>query len=301
MFNYSEENMNIQDLIEKLKNQKMIYVIGHSNIDIDSAVSSKIFSEILNKFGIRATYAVLEEKYNFDTYNQKMVDACMNFSPTIVKKDEIKEHIFFLVDHNDYLQSVGPEAKILGCIDHHPNSNRISSAIISDTCATALFIFKEFKKYYNFSDEQKFQIYMAFLNDSTFGKSSRYKESDEIIAKELGFKYDYNEMFRKYFIPTNLEQRIEDVLNNGLKSYKFGNIYFESGYVESFDTNRLKEYEEAIKKRENYLGIWIDYTNSKTYVIFNYIHKIKKWKYDFIASRATTILNDVLSYINIEN
>ena len=108
-------------------------------------------------------------------------------------------------------------------------------------------------------------------------------------------------MFRKYFIPTNLEQRIEDVLNNGLKSYKFGNIYFESGYVESFDTNRLKEYEEAVKKRENYLGIWIDYTNSKTYVIFNYIHKIKKWKYDFIASRATTILNDVLSFIKIEN
>ena len=44
MFNYSEEKMNINDLIEKLRNQGMIYVIGHSNIDIDSAVSSKIFS-----------------------------------------------------------------------------------------------------------------------------------------------------------------------------------------------------------------------------------------------------------------
>ena len=54
--------MNINDLIEKLRNQGMIYVIGHSNIDIDSAVSSKIFSEILNKFGITATYAILEEK-----------------------------------------------------------------------------------------------------------------------------------------------------------------------------------------------------------------------------------------------
>ena len=50
MFNYCEEKMNINDLIEKLRNQGMIYVIGHSNIDIDSAVSSKIFSEILNKF-----------------------------------------------------------------------------------------------------------------------------------------------------------------------------------------------------------------------------------------------------------
>ena len=33
MFNYSEEKMNINDLIEKLRNQGMIYVIGHSNIE----------------------------------------------------------------------------------------------------------------------------------------------------------------------------------------------------------------------------------------------------------------------------
>lgn len=292
--------MEVQDLLKKLKKEKKIYVIGHSNIDIDSAVSSKIFSEILNKFGISATYAVLEDNYKFDSYNQNMVDACMKFKPTIVKKEKMKNCTFFLVDHNDYLQSVGPNAKIVGCIDHHPNSCKVSPAIITDTCATALYIYKKFKKYYDFSNEQKFQIYMAFLNDSTFGKSSRYKESDEIIAKELGFKYDYNEMFKKYFIPTNLEQRIEDVLKNGLKSYKFGSVYFESGYVESFDTYKLKEYENAIKKRENYLGIWIDYTKNKTYVIFNYSNEIKKWQYDFIASRATTILNDVLIYLNID-
>lgn len=53
------------------------------------------------------------------------------------------------------------------------------------------------------------------------------------------------------------------------------------------------------KKEKNYLGIWIDYTKNKTYVIFNYQNKIKKWKYDFVASRATTILNEVLSYLNI--
>ena len=52
--------MEIQDLLEKLKKESKIYVIGHSNIDIDSAVSSKILSEILNNFGINASYAVLE-------------------------------------------------------------------------------------------------------------------------------------------------------------------------------------------------------------------------------------------------
>ena len=293
--------MEIQDLLEKLKKESKIYVIGHSNIDIDSAVSSKILSEILNNFGINASYAVLEENYKFDAYNQKMVDACMKFKPTIIKKEEIKNCTFFLVDHNDYLQSVGKNAKIVGCLDHHPNSNKVSPAIITDFCATSLYIYNEFKAIYKFSKEQKFQIYMAFLNDSTFGKSSRYKESDENVARELGFEFDYNEMFKKYFIPTDLEQGIENILKNGLKSYKFGDIYFESGYVESFDTCKLEEFENAIKKRKNYLGIWIDYTKSKTYVIFNYLNKIKKWQYDFIASRATTILNDVLLYLNIGN
>lgn len=242
--------MKINNLIESLKDKEKIYIIGHSNIDIDSAVSSKILSEILNKFGIDSTYAILEENYKFDEYNQKMVDACMNFNPVVIKNEEVNQYTFFLVDHNDYLQSVGPNAKIVGCIDHHPNSKKVSEAIITNTCATALYIFKEFKEQYDFSNKQKFQIYMAFLNDSTFGKSSRYKESDEIIAKELGFDYDYNEMFKKYFIPTDLKQEMENILNNGLKSYKFGDVYFESGYVESFDTIRLSEYEKAVKKEK---------------------------------------------------
>lgn len=292
--------MKINNLIESLKDKEKIYIIGHSNIDIDSAVSSKILSEILNEFGIDSTYAILEENYKFDEYNQKMVDACMNFNPVVIKNEEVNQYTFFLVDHNDYLQSVGPNAKIVGCIDHHPNSKKVSDAIITNTCATALYIFKEFKEQYDFSNKQKFQIYMAFLNDSTFGKSSRYKESDEIITKELGFDYDYNEMFKKYFIPTDLKQEMENILNNGLKSYKFGDVYFESGYVESFDTIRLSEYEKAVKKRKNYLGIWIDYSNNITYAIFNYQRKIKKWKYNFIASRATTILNDVLLYLNVD-
>ena len=47
----------------RLKGFEPIYVIGHSNIDIDSGVSSKIMSDILNDIGIKAYYAVLEDKY----------------------------------------------------------------------------------------------------------------------------------------------------------------------------------------------------------------------------------------------
>ena len=53
----------------ELKKYEPIYVIGHINIDTDSAVASKILCDILNDFGVKAYYAILDEKYTFDEYN----------------------------------------------------------------------------------------------------------------------------------------------------------------------------------------------------------------------------------------
>lgn len=290
--------MNTVEYIKKLKKFEPIYVIGHSNIDIDSAISSKILSEIFNFFNIKSYYAILDKKYRFDKYNKKMLDACSNFEPKIITFNDITKHNYFLVDHNDFLQSVGKGVNVVGCIDHHPNSKKIKNAIITDCCATSLYLYELFKNIYKFTDEQKKQIFMAFLNDSTFGKSSRYKQSDKKLIEELGFSTDYEELFQKYFIPTDLTNGITDAIYNGHKKYQFGNTYFESGYIETFGTDGLKEYEKTVKNLKNFLGIWIDYEELITYVFFSYNGTFKKWKYNFVASRATTILNDVLLIVN---
>lgn len=290
--------MNTVEYIKKLKKFEPIYVIGHSNIDIDSAISSKILSEIFNFFNIKSYYAILDKKYRFDKYNKKMLDACSNFEPKIITFNDITKHNYFLVDHNDFLQSVGKGVNVVGCIDHHPNSKKIKNAIITDCCATSLYLYELFKNIYKFTDEQKKQIFMAFLNDSTFGKSSRYKQSDKKLIEELGFSTDYEELFQKYFIPTDLTNEITDAIYNGHKKYQFGNTYFESGYIETFGTDGLKEYEKTVKNLKNFLGIWIDYEELITYVFFSYNDTFKKWKYNFVASRATTILNDVLLIVN---
>lgn len=290
--------MNTVEYIKKLKKFEPIYVIGHSNIDIDSAISSKILSEIFNFFNIKSYYAILDKKYRFDKYNKKMLDACSNFEPKIITFNDITKHNYFLVDHNDFLQSVGKGVNVVGCIDHHPNSKKIKNAIITDCCATSLYLYELFKNIYKFTDEQKKQIFMAFLNDSTFGKSSRYKQSDKKLIEELGFSTDYEELFQKYFIPTDLTNGITDAIYNGHKKYQFGNTYFESGYIETFGTDGLKEYEKTVKNLKNFLGIWIDYEELITYVFFSYNDTFKKWKYNFLASRATTILNDVLLIVN---
>ena len=283
--------------LKQLKKYEPIYVIGHSNIDIDSAVASKILSDVLNGFGIKAYYAVLEEKYNFDEYNKGMVDACMKFEPVVVKKEDITKHNWFLVDHNDRHQSVGMEANVLGSIDHHPNAGNVENVEVTDVCSTSLHIFNEYKDEYEFTEEQKYQIYLAFLNDATFGRASRYKTSDEEIAKQLGFNYDYKELFKKFFIPTDLSKGVHTQMKNGHKKYQFEDVYFESGYIEAFGIEGLDEYKNIIQDLDAYLGVWVDYENDKTFAYFKYDNKFIEFEYDFVASRATTILNDVIQYL----
>lgn len=283
--------------ILKLKEFEPIYVIGHSNIDIDSAISSKIFSDILNEFGIEAYYAVLEDKYDFDDYNQGMIDDCIKFDPIVVKRKDINKYNWFLVDHNDRLQSVGMDANVIGAIDHHPNANNVDNVEITDVCSTALHIFNEFKDKYSFSTEQKYQIYLAFLNDATFGKASRYKDSDEEIASLLGFDYDYNDLFKKFFIPTDISLGVESKLYNGHKKYQFDDVYFESGYIEQFGIDKLDEYKKLVNSLPAFLGVWVDYENDKTYGLFEFDGIFTEFEYDFVASRATTILSDVIKYL----
>ena len=283
--------------LEYLKQYEPIYVIGHSNIDIDSAVSSKILADILNGFGIKAHYAILEEKYDMDPYNNGMVDDCMNIQPIIVKKEDINNHNWFLVDHNDRHQSVGMHANVLGAIDHHPNAGNTANVEITNACCTALHLFNKYKDVYEFTEEQKFQIYLAFLNDATFGKSSRYKESDEEIAKQLGFKYNYNDLFKKYFIPTDISEGVQTKMKNGHKKYQFGDVYFESGYIEQFGTEQIEDFKQIINQMDAYLGVWVDYENDISFGFFKYDGQFIEFKYDFVASRATTILNDVIQYL----
>lgn len=285
--------------IEKIKEFEPIYVIGHSYIDVDSAVSSKIFSSILNHFGIKSCYAILDCNYSFDKFNSEMVNDCMDFNPVIIDEKDKANHNYYLIDHNDRAQSVGMEANVIGALDHHPKANNVDNIILGDTCSISLYLYKIYKDVYNFSEEEKYQIFMAYLSDSAFGMSSRCKESDKKLANSLGFGDNYYDLFKKYFIPTDISNNFKEALHNGNKKYLFGDVSFESAYVEMFGTDKLNEYKELIKKQDNFLGIWFDYENKNTFVYFNYGGKFIEKKYDFIASRSVTILKDILSYLNI--
>lgn len=288
--------MNIKDL----KKYEPIYVIGHRLPDIDTAVSSVLVSKILNSYGIESYYAILNVDYEYDEYNKTLINDCMDYNPVVVDIKDIKNYNFFLTDHNNPDQSVTSEANVVGCIDHHIDSGKVKNILLSNMCSVSLFIYDYFKNDYNFTEEEKKQVFYAFLDDSSYGMSSRYKESDGVVASTLGFGNDYKTYFKKYFIPTDTTD-INKAILNGYKKFTIRNITFESGYIESFGTDKLNEYKELINQKEAFLGRWVDYENNKTYAIFKYDNKMYEQEYNFIASRATTIMNDVIWYLKENN
>jgi inorganic pyrophosphatase/exopolyphosphatase len=285
--------------INTLKKYQPIYVIGHSKPDADTILSSKVLSDIFNDNGIESYYAILENNYDLTGSDKNMINDCLSYNPIIIKNEDKDKVNYFLVDHNDPAQSVGYDCNVIGCIDHHVDSNKINNKLLFSYCSTALSIYNMFKDDYSFSNEQLNQLYYATLSDSTFYKSSRFENKDKNLIIEMGFNEDVNALFRKYFKGTDLSEGIEVAFNNGYKKYDLDGIKFESSYIETFDEKGLDKYINLIENYENnFLGLWIDYNNIKTYAYFKYNDNIQEFEYDLIASRATTVMNDVLNYLN---
>ena len=165
---------------------------------------------------------------------------------------------------------------------HHPNCQKLNNAYIDDYCSCALYIYSLFKDSYSFSDDEKKQIYVATLMDSKFGKSIRYKEKDKLLVNELG-NYNFDELFNKYFHET------DDNYNNGYKLLTINNKKINSSYIERLNTDGLDNFKIFVLNKDNYLGIWFDYTNSITYCFLN-CNKFYEFKFDYIASRSSDIL-----------
>lgn len=266
----------------------MIYVIGHNNPDADAIISSKILADILGY-----KYATIEGN-DIEKSDINLIRDCMDYTPVVIKKDDILNHRYILVDHNDVKQSINDEKLVIGCIDHHPKTG-YDKAIIGDYCSTALFIYQLYKDKYKFNKQQKRQIFMAVLSDSKFGRSSRYQEQDKLLLKELGFEIT-DDYFFKYFKETEL--CTDSFKNNGYKYYDKYDLI--STYVERLGIDGIVNYQEFVRRQNNFLGIWVDALNNKTYVFLNYKNRFITETYDFLASRGSTIMNDFIKRLRLQ-
>ena len=280
------------------KEYEPLYIIGHKNPDVDSVVSTTILCNIFKSKGIEC-YPCFLESYEVDEYNLSMIGDCMTMNMKTITNDDSYHYV--LVDHNDPTQSVGFGKKIVWGIDHHKSSNILSNVLIRPYCSCSLFIYDSFKKYYNFSNEDKFMIYMASLADSLFFKGSRFSEEDKCLIEELGYDMDSKTMFKKYFIPTDLSGGMEVLFNNISKKYNYRGVKFDSLVVKTYNENEYlkQDFIDEIEKRDNFLGVWIDFDKEISYAYFNYNGEIKEFIYDFLASRAATVIPDIYRHIDI--
>lgn len=275
-----------------------LYIVGHKRPDVDSVISTILLHEILKSKGIECYPCFLDSGYEIDEYNKKMIDDCTDINVKTISLNN--DYNYILVDHNDPTQSVGFGKKIVWGIDHHKNSNILSNIVIGNTCSCSLLIYKYFKNDYSFSNEEKFMIYMASLADSLFFKGSRFSDDDKELITELGYDLDANEMFKKYFIPTDLSQGLDDLFRHVTKSYNYKGVKFDSLVVKTYNEYEYlkQDFEKKIKDRPNFLGVWIDFDREMSYAYFNFNGMVKEFMYDFLASRAATVIPDVYSYID---
>ena len=273
------------------KNTDTVYITGHRNPDADSLVSAKIMADILNDSGIKAQWVFFKGDV-VDPSSKLLLENCFDSTPLVITEADLEGKKFLLVDHNDVLQSVEKVDRAIAAIDHHSASGQIEHLWLSDYCCTALYIYMMFRERYSFSDVQKQQIFHAVLGDSVFGRSSRYKpQKDGDGVKALGYTTDYDEYFRKYFIPTDLSDPQKAFAENGVKSYKYSWAQMKSGYIEAMDTALLGEYKTFVQNYDgNFLGIWLDYSVPKTYAFFKLGDKLHEYVYDCVASRAALIM-----------
>ncbi len=286
--------------IKELKKYEPLYVIGHKNPDIDTAVSSSILASILTYFGIEAYPAILDKNYDFDNYNKKMMDDCIVYQPKVIKKEELSKQHFIIVDHNDPIQSIGDSATIVWGMDHHKNSNKVDNMLISTLCCNSLFIYDYFKDIYPFSKKELFQIYMATLNDSAFFKASRYTSFDKKILDTMGMDIDVEKLFHNYFEFTDFSSGMDNVIHRCNKIYEYHGVRFNTSLIKSNNQNQylLEEYKKSLQKeKEPMLGVWQNFEAKETFAFFWYQNQLQSWYYPYIASRSKDVMNDVVNYL----
>lgn len=280
----------LESIIEKARIKGEVYVIGHRLADADSIFSSYILSKILNKMGIKAYFACLENN-NYCRNDLKLIKDYLKEEPLII--DETEGKYFILVDHNnlDGLKN----NQVLGAIDHHIITNEVYDTLEMEYASTSLLLYDLFKELYEFSDYEKQLIGLTVLQDTEYLCSSRYGRLDKKLFLELNLNLDVLELQNKYFtindfslgILKNLEDNYKEYYRNGFL-IKRSLIY---SYKKEYDLyfSLYKEYIDSLDDKR--LLIWCDYESKKTLVYFNK----KVIKFDYILTSTNLILDDLMN------
>lgn len=271
-----------------------LYVIGHKHPDADSIFSSYILTRILNSMNILSVFAILENEYDFCAEDKNLILDYLPESPLIIT--DLANKNFLLVDHNDPNQSVG-EANIIGCFDHHINSQKINNIVESEHASTLLLIYDIFKSDYEFGDNEKQLVALSVMADTEYLKSTRFKEQDKKLYESLNTTLNVDELNKKYFVTTPFAEPIEKIFLSNYKVYNMNDLIIHKVAFKTYhsDIEHFDSYIQFLKKQDGlWILIWSEYDIDHSYVVVSNYHFCQIIEYDFVVTSAVMTIKDLL-------
>lgn len=250
---------------------KKILVFGHKNPDTDAVTAAMSFSYLKQQLGENTEAVVLGE------INEETAFALDYFEaekPSIIKTAADKADTVYLVDHNEFQQSVDDikEVEIGAVVDHHRISNfetknplYYRAEPVGCTNTIILKIFKE-----NNVVIPKYiagLMLSAIISDTLLFKSPTFTVEDEAAAKELAklAEVDLNDYGLELLkAGTNIDSKsAEELIDLDAKSFNMNNRNVRIGQINVVDVEDVLSKQdkliEAIKKTndENHYDLFL--------------------------------------------
>lgn len=274
---------------------KEVTILGHDNIDVDSCISGILLSKLLTFKNIENKFVILDKQISKDTYDCLLK---LGYDLNNFKSDLISNYVF-LVDHHITVHS----DNVVGCIDHHPTIQELNYNLYlntkSSSCAKLIYDLMVKEQYPITKEDVLLTIYSIFM-DTCSMTSSKLVSSDKdwAIAKINEFGFNYSEIETDGFCLTDLNDDIDTLSINGMKTYCYNNKTVKSSYIQvnQFKSNKfrliIKHLQNKVINSDTYLWVFliIDFKENETYECKIYKDKIMDTWHEGILSRGSDIM-----------
>ena len=247
------------------------FIAGHKIPDTDSITSSIVYSNFLNKSGIKSKAIKLDEinnetKFVLEKFKIKIPET----EEKLPKNSEV-----ILMDHNEKKQTISniDELKIFQIIDHHRFDLQtdypvnIRAEVLGSTCSVLFKFLKEQK--YKLSVEEASLLISGIISDTLFFRSPTTTEEDKNIVKELNKIAKIADLESYSLELFNAKSNLGNVharklIKMDYKEYEFKGKKYGIGVIETTNPSYILERKkdmikelEIIKKEENLHGILV--------------------------------------------
>jgi manganese-dependent inorganic pyrophosphatase len=226
-----------------------VIVIGHKNPDTDSVVSAEVLAKVMgdNTVSRIAGEANRETEFIFSFFKETL--------PENVSDEEIEKSNFFLVDHNEIMQSVVKKENITGVLDHHMLSGLKTDKPIffrvEPVGSTSTLVYKMMKERGDIISEKDAGLLLAGVISDTLNLNSPTTTTEDIDSYyELSkvSKTDPNVLAEKMFeAKSDLSgKNIKDIVLGDLKEYEFGGKKIVISVAETTSLSYFEKNEKEI-------------------------------------------------------